>query len=154
VLNVNTGVDKAFTTNRDGIYDTVSTPNGQYTVTITVPGFRQLVLGPITLDVGTITLNGKLAVGSDQQQVMVSADTAALISTESGEQSTIFDEKTMLELPQVGQDWSNFTILLPGSAGRIFGQRGRKPWTLGLAQRRYAIQRQHPVGWRDGDKRP
>jgi hypothetical protein len=117
VVNVNTGIEKTFTTNRDGIYDTVSTPNGQYTVTITVPGFKQLVLGPVTLDVGVITLNGKLSVGSDQQQVMVTADTAALISTESGEQSTVFDEKTMLELPQVGQDWANFTILLPGSAG-------------------------------------
>jgi hypothetical protein len=117
VLNVNTGEEKAFTTNGNGIYDTVSTPNGQYKVTITAPGFEQLVIGPITLDVGVITLNGKLKVGSNQQQVVVTADTAALINTESGEQSTTFDEKTMLQLPQVGQDWANFTILLPGSAG-------------------------------------
>jgi hypothetical protein len=48
---------------------------------------------------------------------LVTADTAALLNTESGEQSTTFDEKTMLQLPQVGQDWANFTILLPGSAG-------------------------------------
>ena len=117
VMNVNTGVEKTFKTNKNGIYDTVSTPNGQYKITITVPGFEQLVLGPITLDVGVITLNGPLKVGSDQQQVTVTADTAALLNTESGEQSTTFDEKTMLQLPQVGQDWANFTILLPGSAG-------------------------------------
>jgi Carboxypeptidase regulatory-like domain len=117
VVNVNTGVAKSFTTNKDGIYDTVSTPNGQYKVTITAPGFETLVLGPITLDVGVITLNGHLKVGSTQQQVEVTADTAALLNTESGEQSTTFDEKTMLQLPQVGQDWANFTILLPGSAG-------------------------------------
>jgi hypothetical protein len=78
VLNVNTGEEKAFTTNGNGIYDTVSTPNGQYKVTITAPGFEQLVIGPITLDVGVITLNGKLKVGSNQQQVVVTADTAAL----------------------------------------------------------------------------
>ena len=47
----------------------------------------------------------------------MSADTAALLNTESGEQGTLFDEKTMLQLPQVGNDWANFTILLPGSAG-------------------------------------
>lgn len=117
VMNVNTGVEKAFRTNRNGIYDTVSTPNGQYKITITAPGFEKLVLGPITLDVGTITLDGPLRVGSDQQQIVISADTAALLNTESGEQSTTFDEKTMLQLPQVGQDWANFTILLPGSAG-------------------------------------
>src|SRR5580700_5653592 len=97
VLNLNTGVRKTFTTNKNGIYDTVSTPNGQYTITIAAPGFEQLVLGPITLDVGTITLNGQLAVGSDLQRVVVSADTAALIDTENGEQSTTLDQKTMLE---------------------------------------------------------
>jgi hypothetical protein len=117
VLNVNTGEEKNFTTNGDGIYDTVSTPNGHYKVTITASGFEQLVMGPITLDVGVITLNGKLKIGNDQQQVLVTADTAALLNTESGEQSTTFDEKTMQQLPQVGQDWANFTILLPGSAG-------------------------------------
>jgi hypothetical protein len=117
VVNIATGEQRRFTTNKDGLYDTVSTPNGRYTVTITAPGFERLVLGPITLDIGAITLNGKLSVGSTQQQVTVTADEAAFLRTESGEQSTTLDEKTMQELPQVGQDWANFTILLPGSAG-------------------------------------
>ena len=117
VVNVDTGTAKVFTTNKVGLYDTISTPNGHYTVTITAPGFEKLVLGPITLDIGIITLNGHLKVGSAQQEVVVTADTAALLRTESGEQSTTLDEKTMQELPQVGQDWANFTILLPGSAG-------------------------------------
>ena len=105
VTNVATGEEKSFTTNRDGLYDTVSTQNGHYTVAIMAPGFEKLVLGPITLDIGTITLNGKLRVGSALQEVVVSADVAALLRTESGEQSTTFDEKTMQQLPQVGQDW-------------------------------------------------
>jgi hypothetical protein len=117
VVNVATGEEKDFITNKEGLYDTVSTPNGHYTVTITAPGFEKLVIGPITLDIGTITLNGKLHIGSTQQEVVVSADVAALLRTESGEQSTTLDEKTMQQLPQVGQDWANFTILLPGSAG-------------------------------------
>ena len=117
VLNVDTGAQKVFTTNNDGLYDTVSTPNGRYKVTIAAPGFEKLVLGPITLDLGTITLNGRLKVGSESQEVVVTSDTAALLRTESGEQSTTLDEKTMQQLPQVGADWSNFTILLPGSAG-------------------------------------
>ena len=29
VMNVNTGEEKTYTTNKDGIYDTVSTPNGK-----------------------------------------------------------------------------------------------------------------------------
>ena len=95
VTNINTGELKTFTSNNVGLYDTVSTPNGSYLVTITAPGFENLVLGPITLDVGVITLNGTLNVGSSRQRVVVRADTAALLQTESGEQSTTFDEKTM-----------------------------------------------------------
>jgi len=117
VLNMNTGESKVFTSNGSGLYDTASTPNGQYTVTVSAPGFETLVLGPITLDVGTITLNGHLTIGNETQHIEVSADVAALLQTESGEQSTTLDQKTMQQLPQVGQDWANFTILLPGSAG-------------------------------------
>jgi hypothetical protein len=117
VVNVNTGETKSVTTNNEGLYDTVSTPNGQYQVTIAASGFETQVLGPITLDVGTVTLNGRMKVGSESQRVEVTADSAALLQTESGEQSTTLDEKTMQQLPQVGQDWANFTILLPGSAG-------------------------------------
>jgi Carboxypeptidase regulatory-like domain len=117
VVNVDTGEEKVFTTNKDGLYDTASTPHGHYKVTMTAPGFEKLVLGPITLDLGTITLNGHLKVGSESQEVVVTGDTAALLRTESGEQSTTLDEKTMQQLPQVGADWANFTILLPGSAG-------------------------------------
>ena len=117
VVNVDTGEEKVFTTNNDGLYDTASTPHGHYKVTMTAPGFEKLVLGPITLDLGTITLNGRLKVGSESQEVVVTSDTAALLRTESGEQSTTLDEKTMQQLPQVGADWANFTILLPGSAG-------------------------------------
>jgi hypothetical protein len=117
VVNIDTGDKKSLKSNKDGLYDTISTPNGHYTVTITAAGFESLVLGPITLDIGIITLNGHLKVGSAQQQVVVTADTASLLRTESSEQSTTLDEKTMLQLPQVGADWANFTILLPGSAG-------------------------------------
>lgn len=47
------------------------------------------------MDVGIITLNGHLKVGSAHQEVVVTADTAALLQTESGEQSTTLDEKTI-----------------------------------------------------------
>ena len=146
VLNVDTGAQKVFTTNNDGLYDTVSTPNGRYKVTIAAPGFEKLVLGPITLDLGTITLNGRLKVGSESQEVVVTSDTAALLRTESGEQSTTLDEKTMQQLPQVGADWANFTILLPGSAGASStGNSPNQPKRLSIAERQHAVQRQFPV---------
>ncbi len=116
VLNVDTGVSKVYTANQDGVYDTNSIIPGHYTITFTRDGFERLVRGPITLEVGFTTVNGQLKVGSATEQVTVTTD-VPLLSTESGEQSTILDARSMDELPQVTQDWQNFVILLPGVAG-------------------------------------
>jgi len=116
VMNVDTGVSKDLTTNQSGLYDTNSIVPGQYTITFTKEGFEQLVRGPITLEVGFTTVNGQLKVGSTKQQVTVTSD-VPLLTTETGEQATTLDSKTMAELPQVTQDWENFVILLPGASG-------------------------------------
>src|SRR5246127_5069525 len=116
VLNVDTGVAKEYSTNQDGIYDTSSIVTGNYTITFTANGFQQLVRGPITLQVGFTTVNAQLKVGSANTVVSVTAD-VPLLKTETGEQSTTLEAKAMSQLPQVGQDWENFIVLLPGAAG-------------------------------------
>ena len=116
VMNTDTGVSKDFATNGDGLYDTNSLVPGPYTVTFTKDGFEQLVRGPITLEVGFITVNGELKVGSTSQQVTVTSD-VPLLTTETGDQTQIMSDKVMNELPQVGTDWENFMFLLPGATG-------------------------------------
>src|SRR5246500_3537926 len=116
VLNVDTGVSKVFTTNDAGLYDTNAIVTGSYTVTFTKGGFEKIVRGPVTVQVGFTTVNGELKVGAETQSVTVTSD-VPLLQTESGDQSTTLTAKTMVELPQVTQDWENFTILLPGAAG-------------------------------------
>lgn len=116
VLNVNTGVAKVFTSNHVGIYDTNSIVTGSYTLTFEHDGFQTLVRGPITLEIGFTTVNAALKIGSTKEQVVVTSD-VPLLTTESGDQSTTFDAKSMGELPQLGPDWSNFVILLPGASG-------------------------------------
>src|SRR5882672_3138859 len=66
VSNIDTGVTKTFTTNSSGLYDTVSTPIGNYRVTFAKDGFERLVRGPVVLNVGAITLDGHLTIGSVQ----------------------------------------------------------------------------------------
>ncbi len=122
VVNVDTGVSKTFTTNQDGLYDTSSIVIGSYDVTFTKDGFEKLVRGPVSLQVGTTTVNAQLRVGSATQEVTVSAD-VTLLKTESSEQSTTMESKSMEQLPQImasggsGVDWENFIILLPGASG-------------------------------------
>ena len=75
---------------------------GSYNLTFSKQGFEQLVRGPITLEVGVTTVNAELKVGSLSQRVIVNTD-VALLNTESGQQSTTLDAKTMSQLPQTGQ---------------------------------------------------
>ena len=123
VLDVNTGVSKDFATNQDGLFDTSSIVAGSYTVTFTKAGFDQLVRGPITLQVGNTTVNGVLKVGQTTTQVIVTTD-VPLLQTESGDQTTTLDSKSMAQLPQVTEDWQNFMILLPGTSGTPGGSQG------------------------------
>jgi len=123
ILNVETGVSKDFVTNKDGLFDTSSIVTGSYKVTFTVSGFETLVRGPVTVQVGFTTVDAQMKVGTTSQEVTVSTD-VPLLQTESGEQSTTFESKSMSQLPQVTQDWENFMILLPGASGAVGGSQG------------------------------
>jgi hypothetical protein len=119
VLNLDTGATKDLVTNSDGLYDTASILPGNYRVTFTKEGFGKLVRGPITLQVGNVTVNAVVKVGRIAETVEVKAD-IPLLKTESAEQSTTFDSQTMVNLPQVGsngQNWGSLAQLLPGASG-------------------------------------
>jgi hypothetical protein len=123
VLNLNTGVSKSYVTNDSGVYDTASIVAGTYKITYAKPGFSTFVRSSITLEVGTTTINAQLSVGSVSQEIVVNTD-LPLLETENGEQTTTLNAATLQELPEVGQDWENFTILLPGSTGAPGGSQG------------------------------
>jgi hypothetical protein len=126
VLNVETGVAKDYVANSDGVYDTSSIVTGQYQITFTKTGFNRLVRGPVTVQVGLTGVNAQLKIGSTAQQVVVT-DNVPLLQTETGEQSTTLEAKSMAQLPNVGTDWQNFTILLPGTSGTPSGQATGSP---------------------------
>ncbi len=123
VLNVDTGISKNYYTNQDGLYDTSSIPPGHYMFTFKKEGFEQFVRGPITLEVGVTGVDAQLQVGSASQVVTVTAD-AALLTTESSDQTATLESQTMAQLPQVGADWENFMILLPGASGAASAPQG------------------------------
>jgi Carboxypeptidase regulatory-like domain len=127
VVNNDTGVSKTFTTNDAGLYDTNSIVTGPYTITFAKEGFEKLVRGPVTVEVGFMTVNAELSVGTSTQEVTVNAD-VPLLKTETSEQSTTLEAKSMEQLPQVagasGVSWENFMILLPGATGTPNGSQG------------------------------
>jgi Carboxypeptidase regulatory-like domain len=121
LTNIDTGEVRQFTTNENGIYDTVSTRAGNYNLTFTKDGFKKTTHGPVVLQVSIITVDAAMEVGQVEQVVHVEGSGAPLLQTETGEQGKILEGKTINELPQVGagitgNDWANFAILLPGAS--------------------------------------
>src|SRR5258708_2335423 len=87
VKNNDTGVVGEFVTNGDGLYDTNSILPGNYTVTFTKDGFQKLLRGPFALQVGLVTVNGQLKVGSSNQVIEVTTE-APLLKTEDAQVGT------------------------------------------------------------------
>ena len=73
VTNNDTGVSKDFVTDSQGIYDTVATLPGNYTITFSKTDFKKTVHGPISLLVGTVAVDAVLQVGSTTEQVAVTS---------------------------------------------------------------------------------
>ncbi len=115
VKDVDKGTQRTFTADKAGVYDTGSIVPDHYLVTVTAPGFKTLVRGPIKLDVGTETLNAELSVGAVSEQVVVTTE-LPLLDSSDGSQTDVLSSETMAQLPQYGADWQNFVNLLPGSS--------------------------------------
>src|SRR5271170_588140 len=140
LTNINTGETRDFVTNKDGLYDTVSTPAGNYTISFTAKGFKKVVKGPVTLQVDVITEDAALEVGAVTETVTVSAEGVPVLQTETGQQGAIMDFKSISQLPQsgggiTGADWAAFNIYLAGASGATQGRTSQAggAWNAGDA---------------------
>jgi hypothetical protein len=118
VKDVDKGEIHNFVTDGSGLYDTGPIVPDHYLITFTKQGFTTFVRGPITLDVSTQTINAQLKVGDTTETVVVTND-VPLLTTESGSVQTTLTSEMMDQLPQtnLGADWENFVVLMPGAAG-------------------------------------
>lgn len=84
VTNVATNVSSNRVTNSTGYFEADSLDSGTYKITVSAPGFEQLVESSVTLTASAVvTLPLKLKVGRQSQVVTVTSD-APLLNTESG----------------------------------------------------------------------
>src|SRR5260370_41792094 len=84
IVNTETGVTTTLTTNDSGIYDSVSIRPGKYRITFSKEGFTKLVRDGVTLDVGVLSIDAQLTVGTAHQEIQVAAE-APLLKTDTGE---------------------------------------------------------------------
>ena len=114
IKNVATGDVREVTTNADGLYSAPNLLPGNYEVTVTATGFQTLVQKGITLTVGAEhALNFGLKVGQLNQTVTVS-EVPPSVDTTSSTLSATVEQRTVVELPLNGRDWTQLATLQPG----------------------------------------
>ena len=137
-----TGLSRRTTTDRDGNYVLLELPVGHYSLQVAGKGFEKYVQDGITLSVNeTASVSPHLAVGSEKQQVVVSAD-AQLIEPTVTSMGKVVQQQELEDLPLNGRNFSQLGLLQPGVV----------PLTPGIAEaggglrdgQAYAVNGQRP----------
>jgi outer membrane receptor protein involved in Fe transport len=137
-----TGLMRTSTTDRDGAYVLVELPIGHYQIRVEAKGYQKYLQEGVSLDVNqTATVNVRLKLGAETQQVEVKADAQLVQSTVSSLGETVM-EREILDLPLDGRNFSQLGVLQPGVV----------PLTPGLLQaggsaragQAYAVDGQRP----------
>ncbi|MGB8534883.1 MAG: carboxypeptidase regulatory-like domain-containing protein [Acidobacteriaceae bacterium] len=137
-----TALSRTTTTDRNGNYVLLELPVGHYRLRVAAKGFEQYVQDGITLNVNdTASVSPHLAVGSEKQEVLVSAD-AGLIDPTVTSLGDVVEQRELEDLPLNGRNFSQLGLLQPGVV----------PLTPGIAEaggslrngQAYAVNGQRP----------
>ncbi len=114
IKNTDNGQIREVMTNDNGLYVAPNLLPGPYEVKVTAPGFTSAEQKGIVLNVGMEqALNITLQVGQVTQVVEVS-DLVPTVETTSSTVGATVEQKTVVELPLNGRDWTQLATLQPG----------------------------------------
>jgi hypothetical protein len=114
IRNQATGTTRELKTNNAGLYDAPNLLPGVSDVTVKAQGFSTLERRGITLTVGAQqALDLAVKVGQLSQTVEVTAD-APVVESQNATISATVDQKTVVDLPLNGRDWTQLATLEPG----------------------------------------
>ncbi|MGH9674825.1 MAG: carboxypeptidase-like regulatory domain-containing protein, partial [Bryobacteraceae bacterium] len=114
VRNVDTGVALRYTTNTSGYYEANLLLPGNYEITVEMTGFKKLVRMGITLPVASrLDVPLLLEVGGVTETISVTAE-APLLETNAVSQGRVMENKSVMELPIMGNSAILLVKLAPG----------------------------------------
>src|SRR5262245_24223280 len=114
VKNNETQTQFTATTNKEGSWTLPSISSGDYTVTVTAPGFKTTVVQGVKVDVGQpTTVNATLETGGVNDQVVVTGG-GEVLQNASANISTTITGRQILELPFSTRDALQLMLVMPG----------------------------------------
>jgi hypothetical protein len=114
ITNVATGVIREVQSNSDGLYLAPNLSPGSYEIEVTAKGFSKTVVKDVTLTVGSErAMNLTLKVGELNIRVEV-VSTPPTVETSSSTLGATVEQKTIVDLPLNGRDWTLLATLQPG----------------------------------------
>jgi len=115
ITEMSTTQTRDVVTGTDGGFTAPFLPVGQYSVTVSHPGFKTKTQTGITLTTDqVVTVNISLDVGQVTQSVEVSAN-AEMINTTTAAIGQIVNSKSVVELPLNGRNPAALAFLAPGA---------------------------------------
>jgi hypothetical protein len=115
ILNQETGVQTKLVTNNSGYFLSANSPSGTYTINVDQPGFKQVKISGLKLDVNSrIRRNITLAVGNVNESVDVQAS-AAQVNTSSGTVASVITSEQIQTAVLNGRNYSRLAMLVPGA---------------------------------------
>ncbi len=115
VKQTGTGSTRSVTTGAAGEYTMSNLDPADYSLTVTMQGFKTFVISSLTLHTGDhATVDANLELGAATQEVTVGAS-VALLETSSAEVSHLVPPSQVAELPLNGRNFWELTQLTPGA---------------------------------------
>jgi hypothetical protein len=124
LLDKATGLKLTGSSNANGELNVSAVPAGNYTATVTAPGFQTQVQ-PITVVVTTsLTLNFTLKPGAETTTVEVT-DAASLVNTSDPTLGETIEGKQITQLPLNGRNALTLALLTPGVTQGAYAEQGQ-----------------------------
>ena len=114
VTNLDNGATVSLTTNHTGYFEAPLMLPGSYRISAAMDGFKTAVRTGIVLSVGGhLSIDLRLDLGSVAETVTVTGETS-MLDPASIEVGTLIDNKTLMELPVMGNNPTLLAKLMPG----------------------------------------
>jgi hypothetical protein len=116
VVVKNNGTGETFTTvtSGQGVFTVPSMITGTYTVTVSLEGFKTVVLNNVVLNAGVpASLRATLEIGGLTEQVIVQSN-SELVQTATATVATTLDTRQVTNLPLSSRSAADYIVFLPG----------------------------------------